>query len=182
MMSRTILGTVVLAVVVILATSESSIAQRRGSTTRGGAVKTPAQFQAALWDYLTKGESRYKKWGAFPGKTTDIYEGESPHGAYLRIYANSAARSNGKNPPAGSIVVKENYGKDKKTLMAVTVMYKSKGYNAKAGDWYWIKYSPDGKTALTPKQKGSKPIAGRFQSCIQCHSDADGDDWLFVND
>ena len=55
-------------------------------------------------------------------------------------------------------------------------------YNPKAGDWYWIKYNPDGKTARTPKEKGSKPIAGRFQSCIKCHGGADGDDLLFFND
>ena len=131
---------------------------------------------------MTKSTSAYKKWGAFPGKTTDIYEGQSPHGAYLRVYANKAARSNPQRPPHGAILVKENYGKDKETLMAVTVMYRTNGYDPKHNDWYWIKYMPNGEVAKTPADKGSKPIAGRFMSCINCHEGSDGNDLMFVND
>ena len=84
--------------------------------------------------------------------------------------------------PAGSILVKENYGKDGKTLMAVTVMYHSKGYDPQHHDWYWIKYMPDGKVAKTPPDKGSRPIYGRFASCINCHGDAEGGDYSYAND
>lgn len=143
---------------------------------------TAEQFQSAFWNYLTKSKSRYRKWRAFPGSTTDIYEGTSPHGAYLRLFANHKARTNPEELPHGSIIVKENYAKDQRTLKAVTVMYRSPGYDPAHKDWYWIKYNPDGSVAKTPPDKGSKPIAGRFQSCIQCHADAGGGDFAFVND
>jgi hypothetical protein len=33
-------------------------------------------------------------------------------------------------------------------LKAITVMYKIKDYNPADGDWFWVKYSPDGKATL----------------------------------
>ena len=157
-----------------------------GSTTRQGSSTrtrmTSEQFQSAFWNYLTKSKSRYRKWKAFPGSTTEMYEGASPHGAYLRLFANSKARKNPQELPHGSIIVKENYGADQKTLMAVTVMYRSPGYDPAHNDWYWVKYLPNGKVAKTPPDKGSRPIVGRFQSCIDCHDGADGNDYTFAND
>ena len=38
-------------------------------------------------------------------------------------------------------------------------MYKTAGYNPDAGDWYWAKYSPDGKA-----DKYGKPAG-----CVGCH-------------
>ena len=84
--------------------------------------------------------------------------------------------------PIGSIIVKENYGEDKKTLMAITVMYRARGYDREHKDWFYIKYNPDGTVAKTPANKGSKPIYGRFSSCINCHEGAAGGDYLFAND
>ena len=39
--------------------------------------------------------------------------------------------------------------------MAVTVMYRTKGYNPEGGDWYWAKYNPDGTIAQMPPEMGS---------------------------
>jgi hypothetical protein len=108
----------------------------------------------------------------WPGKE-GMLPGKSPHGAYLKVYVNDIARFaiEQKRPmPNGAIIVKENYGEDKKTLMAVTPMYKSKGYNRKAGDWFWGKYGPDGKIMASGKVKG----------CIKCHSTVKKQDWLFL--
>lgn len=137
-------------------------------------------FESRFWRWLQS--AQYKNWAPQPGKTGDIYEGQSPHGAFLKVYMNRTAAGKPNEMPHGSILVKENYGKDKKTLMAVTVMYRAKGYDKDHKDWYWVKYMPDGTVAKTPPEKGSKPIAGRFPSCIACHEGADGDDYSFAND
>ncbi len=153
---------------------------RRGSGTRRGQAKLP--FTVKFWNYLVHPRSGYRHWGAFPGRPEGTYEGQSPHGAFLKMYANKMARENPQTLPSGSIIVKENYGADQTTLMAVTVMYRSQGYNPDHNDWYWVKYKPNGVVARTPEDKGNKPIAGRFASCIECHSGADGNDYAFAND
>jgi len=60
--------------------------------------------------------------------------------------------------PDESIIVKENFGPDKK-LAAITVMYKEKGYDPAHNDWFWAKYQPDGTIDAEGKVKG----------CIDCH-------------
>jgi len=79
------------------------------------------------------------------------------------------------------VIVKENYSPDRK-LVAITVMQRSKGYDAKHGDWYYAKYLPNGKIATTPPEMKSMPVAGRFKMCIDCHSGAAGGDYAFLND
>lgn len=71
--------------------------------------------------------------------------------------------------PDGTIIVKENY-KPNKTLAAITVMAKVKGYNPEKGNWFWAKYSPDGIVLKSGKVKG----------CIKCHSDVTHTDWVFT--
>ena len=66
--------------------------------------------------------------------------------------------------------------------MAITVMVKSEGFNPDAGDWYWAKYMADGTIAQMDTPKGKMALAGKAQGCIDCHSGADGDDYLFFND
>ena len=53
--------------------------------------------------------------------------------------------------PDGAIIVKENYGKDKEKLMAITQMYLKKGCNPDAGDWFWAKYGPEGEVMSSGK-------------------------------
>ncbi|MGB6045938.1 MAG: cytochrome P460 family protein [Pirellulales bacterium] len=155
---------------------------QQGSDQRGSAPKQQqAPFEDRFWNYLTRGKVPYRRWNSWPGKT-EMYAGQSPHGAFLRMYANSKAVQNTNKPGDGSVIVKENYADDKKTLTSVTVMYKTKGYDPQHGDWYWVKYSPDGSVARTPPNKGSQLIKGRFASCIQCHASADGGDFVYAND
>ena len=124
-----------------------------------------------VWKYITD-TNPYTQWRFFPGYE-GIYPGQSPHGAYLKLYVNDPAYRAAKNKtamPDGAILVKENYGKDKQTLKAVTPMYKVDGYNPPADDWFWAKYGPKGKVMA----------AGKVNSCIQCHRSAKGDDYLFT--
>lgn len=72
--------------------------------------------------------------------------------------------------PYGAILVKENYGKDKKNLLAITPMYKVKGFNPEGDDWYWVKYEPDGKIVTEGKPKG----------CIDCHEVVKDNNWIFT--
>ncbi len=164
-----------------IAQSVSAQSGFRGPTVRTQRRLSPEEFRTALWKFIADGKTGYKSWTSWPGRN-GIYEGKSPHGAFLKMYANRTAAFSPKELPHGSVIVKENYGPDKETLMAVTVMYRSRGYDPKHNDWYWIKYLPDGKVATTPPEKGAKPIAGKFPSCIECHSSAAGNDFAFAND
>ena len=126
-----------------------------------------------LWKYITV-EKPYTKYDLWPGKGK-MFEGTEPHGAFLTVYVSKGAKQaiekkKGKFAyPA--IIVKENYMPDK-TLAAVTVMYKAKGYNPEAGDWFWAKYKPD----------GSVEKEGKVGGCIKCHSAKADNDWVFTGD
>lgn len=151
---------------------------QRGYGTQGG-IRRP--FEDRFWEYLIS--QKYENWAPVPGKSDGFSKGESPHGAFLKMYLNRTAAGKPKELPNGSIIIKENYGPDRKTLMAITVMYRSKGYNPNAGDWYWVKYNADGTIARTPPEKGSMKIAGKFKGCITCHGEgAEGNDFAFFND
>ena len=134
------------------------------------AQQKPLAEAGDLWTYITE-ENRYQEWKAWPG-LEGMYEGQSPHGAYLKLYVNDKAYDaiKSKNElPDGAILVKENYGEDKETLMAITPMYKYKGYNPEAGNWFWAKYGDQGKVMAS----------GKVQSCIDCHMKAKDSEWLF---
>ena len=137
-------------------------------------------FEEKFWTYLKS--NAYENWAPAPNSKGDFYVGSSPHGAFLKMYLNRVAIGNPAELPAGSIIVKENYHVDRSTLKAITVMYRSKAYNPANGDWYWIKFNPDGTVDSTSVESGSKPMAGKVTSCIECHSDAEGDDYTFFND
>ena len=137
-------------------------------------------FEEKFWTYLKS--NAYENWAPAPNSKGDFYVGSSPHGAFLKMYLNRVAIGNPAELPAGSIIVKENYHVDRSTLKAITVMYRSKAYNPANGDWYWIKFNPDGTVDSTSVESGSKPMAGKVTSCIECHSDAEGGDYTFFND
>ncbi|MFH2011477.1 MAG: cytochrome P460 family protein [Pseudomonadota bacterium] len=133
-------------------------------------AKMPSPDPDALWQYITK-ESPYTKWFFWPDHE-GMQPGRAPHGPFHKVYINDLAL-NSAQPPVqyGSIQVKESYGMDKK-LKAITVMYKVKGYNPDAGDWFWVKYSPDGKADAFGKLKG----------CVGCHGARAANDFIFVHE
>ena len=164
----------------------------QGSTTRampmqGSATRSTPMIQAApiqtfeskLWGYLLR--AKYRNWAPVPGQSDAMYEGQNPHGAFLKMYLNRTAAGSPKELPNGSIVIKENFTPGK-ALAAITVMYKTKGYNPEAGDWYWVKYNPDGSVASKQTDKGMVRLGGRVGGCIECHSGADGNDFAYFND
>ena len=156
---------VVLALLLGFAGCQANTASRK-------AAALPTAEGEAFWEYIAH-TNPYKQWHLWPGRP-DTYAGESPHGAYLRLFVNDIALTaleNGTRPlPPGSIIVKENYAADKITLNAVTPMYKVAGYNPSGGDWFWGKYGPAGQVMAVGKPDG----------CISCHSAVMDNDWLFT--
>jgi hypothetical protein len=136
------------------------------------------QMAADLWKEMGNYEEN------FTGLTAadDWDPGKSPHGAFLRYYINT---EKGKMTEYGSIIVKENYGeKSEDALGAVTVMKRIKDYDPETGDWFYVKYSPEGEVM---ENAAGKPLAGLVgkggpKGCIPCHASAGGDDYVFLND
>ena len=142
-----------------------------GSFAFANGSSLPPADAGAVYSYLTK-EASYKNWSLFPG-TEKMYTGQSPHGALITTYVSSdvkqAIESGSGKLPDGGFIVKENYMPDRK-LDAVTIMYRVKGYNPEAGDWFWAKYAAD----------GSVDASGKVAGCIGCHTAVKDNDWLFV--
>ncbi len=130
----------------------------------------PGADPDALWTHITQ-ENPYTKWGFWPDHQ-GMQEGRAPHGPLHKVYVNEPALGSAKPPVQfGAIAVKENYGKDKE-LKAITVMYKIEGYNPSDGDWFWAKYSPDGKVDKFGKPKG----------CVGCHGTRAANDFILVHE
>lgn len=143
--------------------------------------QTPEEFRRALWRFLADPQGGYRRWAPWPG----VEQGkpaQAPHGAFVRVFANATALANQKTPPSGAVIVTENYAEDRQTLAAITVMYRSQGFDPQNGDWYWIKYLPDGSVSEMDTAQGRLAIAGRVSMYIQCHGGAKGNDFLFAND
>ncbi len=133
-------------------------------------AKMPGPDPKELWEHITK-TSPYTQW-KFWDDHKGMLEGDEPHGSFHKVYVNDIAYGSSSVPlEYGAIEVKENYNKKEK-LMAITVMYKVKGYNLEAGDWFWVRYSPKGKAKPYGKPKG----------CVNCHSGAADNDFVFVHE
>ncbi|MEW6109566.1 MAG: cytochrome P460 family protein [Nitrospirota bacterium] len=133
-------------------------------------IAMPGADAAQLNDYIIIYKP-YKVWELWPGKGR-LYKGREPHGSLLTTFLNDSAYYSVKNRKPfedGAIIVKENYTSDRK-FSALTVMYKIKGYNPGAGDWFWVKYAPDGKAEASGKVKG----------CIDCHAVNKENDYIFT--
>ncbi|MBD3184809.1 hypothetical protein GF312_21180 [Candidatus Poribacteria bacterium] len=143
-----------------------------------------------------------KLWKAMKGYTdwpfkTDVYLGQSPHGAYLKMFYGVVT----VNETPYHIIIKDNYmGKDKsgnklsmedvakdpqKYLAAVTIMLQQKkGYDPDNNDWFWAKYLADGSLDKNPKgmAMAGRVAKGMDAGCIACHKGAKDSDYLFFND
>ena len=133
-------------------------------------AEMPGSDADALWNYITKA-SPYQKWSFWPDHQ-GIQDGRAPHGPKHKVYVNDKALAS-NTPPLqyGAIQVKENFNMTGE-LKAITVMYKIKGYNPDDGDWFWAKYSPEGKA-----DKAGKPAG-----CIGCHGTRAKNDFVIVHD
>ncbi len=129
----------------------------------------PGPNAQEFWTYITKTSpyTEWKSWDDFSG----IQSSQSPHGAFVKVFVNDILFETNNTPvPYGSILVKEGYNKDKK-LTALTIMYKVKDYNSTAGDWYWARFSTEGKGG--PE--------GKVDMCIGCHKPKANNDYIFVH-
>lgn len=144
----------------------------QSSATQGSATRAAETFESKFWRYIN--DARYRAWAPVAGTTGEAYQGQSPHGAMLKMYLSRTAAGRPNELPAGSVIVKENYAEDGKTLMAITTMYRPKGYKG----WYWTKYNADGSVA----SKDGNRLAGQVKGCIDCHAGAGGNDYVFFND
>lgn len=150
-------------------------AQKAASTDSGDANR--AEFAKEFWSYM-QAQKYSQNWQRLPAGATGFTEGKSPHGAFLKSYANKIMLQDPKNPAMKSIVVKENYDADQ-NLVAITPMYKAaEDYDEEHGNWYYAKFKPDGSLF----EMDGKPITGKVEGCINCHSSAPGNDYLFTND
>ncbi len=93
----------------------------------------------------------------------DDQTGESPHEAFIKTYVDKVAARDLNVPPHRSVIVKENYSPDKK-LMAITVMQRSTGYDPEHGDWYYAKFTSEGKIATTPPEMKTRRRRRVFRS------------------
>ncbi len=129
----------------------------------------PGADAKAIWNYITK-TSPYKSWGSWPDYS-GLQRARSPHGPYNKVFVNGVGLSSTKAPVKyGTMEVKVAQSKDGK-VKDITVQYKVKGFNPSAGDWYWVKYSPQGKVAA----------AGKVGGCIRCHRAMAGNDYIMVH-
>ena len=174
----------VAAAVLFFAASQTAWGQGSGSSRlsppRQTRPQTPAEFQQSFWKHITV-SSPYREWERWPAGSDDPQSAAEPHGPWIKTYANAVATKNPSRLGYGSILVNEEYDDDKTTIKAVSVMYCVKGTDPAHYDWYWLKYTPDGKVARAPTDQGGRPMAGKVQSCINCHQKARGD-LVFSND
>jgi len=167
------------AVLLLLATLGGNVVGQDAAKKQDAGKKQDKQkkeFAQQLWSYLKKVEYR-ENYSPWPGTEDAFYEGQAPHGAKLKMYVNRHVANNPADPPYKSVIIKENYTPEEK-LAAITIMYRVEDYDPDNNDWYWVKYQPDGKVAMMNDMK----LAGKVKGCINCHSTAKGDDYIFTND
>lgn len=144
-------------------------------------------YAALLWDVMVAerlvGENALR---SFP------YEGTDPHGMMLETFY-TRATVDGHD---GALIVKRNYGPEGVSvdevlgdpaghLGAVTVMFqRAAGYDDETGNWFWVKYLPDGLLDKTPDGMQLAGLVGKGMDsgCIACHAGAGGDDMIFTTD
>ncbi|MFN0164838.1 MAG: cytochrome P460 family protein [Bryobacteraceae bacterium] len=131
----------------------------------------PAPNAAAVREYLANSNYRVA-WRLWPG-TTENQTSAAPHGATVSIWVNeiahNAIQSRAGRMPAGAFIIKENFLPDR-SLAALTVMYKSTGFDPAASDWYWLQQLADGTAAAE----------GRVQGCSSCHNTVASNDYLYT--
>lgn len=182
---------------------DSSVQESSQSEETSSMSATDARFAKKFWNYLLT--NNYKHWSPPPGKSSDFFQSESKsfpsstsmeaHSRWSKIYMNRVGTRQLQNLATGTVMILENYRADK-SLMSISVMYRSPGFNPEAGNWFWIQYAPDGTVLHTHQGVPTKPVAiaktftasrktvplvGRAASCIQCHQSAKSD-LAFFND
>jgi hypothetical protein len=146
-------------------------------------LKAPDEIAADLWKLINK-ENYKDRWKMWPG-TEPLYKGSDPHGALLTTYINpigfEVVVKKERELPPGTIIVMKNYTQDK-TLRAITAMYNIVGFDPEHGNWFWVKYAPDGKPITKEKDGATITLAGKVTECIECHTtSSSGTQYIMAN-
>lgn len=130
-------------------------------------------FEDKFWRYLVA--AKYQNWSPMPKQSAGFVVGGTPHGAYVKTYVNRTASTTPKDLKYKSVLISENYSRDKHTLESLTILYVGKKKR------FWVKYLPDGSIARAPASLGGQKLSGSVKNCIECHRGATGDDYVFGN-
>lgn len=123
-------------------------------------------------------EGHMDEWSGFNGHEAPE-PADPPHGPFVRYYANLEASINPGVVPHGSTLALHNlHDNDPTRINSLTVMQRIPGYNPDHYDWFWAVFSSQGQ--LVHDERGVA-LAGRIDSCIGCHAQAVGFDYLFGN-
>lgn len=124
-----------------------------------------------LWERISQ-DSSYKDYSEISGHE-GIRPGQSPHGAWHRVYVNrdftEALPVSDGTVPYGTIIIKENFTASKE-LDKLTVMAKVEGYSPENNDWFWAAVSPAGDILAEGTPGG----------CISCHSGRKDNDYIII--
>ena len=58
------------------------------------AGEPPASFESQFWKFLHS--AKYQNWAPLPGVGADMYPGKSPHGDFVKLFANRTAAGDPK--------------------------------------------------------------------------------------
>jgi hypothetical protein len=133
--------------------------------------KMPMAYGGDVRHYITGHKPYKKEFSLWPGKG-EKFEGAEPHGKLSTIYVNDITLESIKNLKGmanNSLIVKENYAPNNQ-LVAISVMYKVKGYNPDGGDWFWVQYNAKFKILEE----------GKVKACMDCHGTARENDYIFT--
>lgn len=131
-------------------------------------VAMPGSDADKLVEYISRFQP-YRSWHLWPG-TNKLAPSRRPHGDLITVFVNDFAYLSIKKHRTmsdGSLIVMENYTRDKKFL-GLSVMYKIGKYSPEAGDWFWAEYKPDGTVIES----------GKVESCVKCHGEAKENDFV----
>lgn len=107
--------------------------------------KAPEEIAPELWNLIQTEE--YQQWKELPGTgmlTKDADKKTLKMKTYVNDIAYATMEQKGKSLPPGSILVKERYD-DQDQLQTISAMINLGGNDPKDINWFWARYSPDGK-------------------------------------
>jgi hypothetical protein len=114
-----------------------------------------------------------------------LQPGQSPHGSVIEIVEGTIGGKQviaKRNYAGEDISVEDVEGDRAQYLAAVTVMAKREaGYDPENGDWFWVKYQPDGAIDTTAEGMGlaGRVAKGMESGCIACHKKSAAPDMVF---
>ena len=102
-------------------------------------------------------------------RVVDVYTVDLSNGPASRTIGPTGKITSVTRYPAGSLLVKENYDRNRK-LTGITAMLKIDGYDRDDRNWLMASYSPAGKVLSY----------GEVNACIDCHRMVSKADFVFA--